>query len=230
MFEADQANAYEEAELLPLSGLQHLVFCERQCALIHVERVWRDNVLTAQGRLLHERVDSGEYETRGDFKIVRGIAIRSLRLGLIGRADVVELHRTTDGPTGAELPGVEGLWQPWPVEYKRGQPKWIDCDRVQLCAQALCLEEMLGVSVPRGALFYGQTRRREGVEFGEALRQATENAARRFHEIVGRGETPLAYRAPKCRSCSMEPVCLPPSRRRRSVDHYMTSAIQDLEP
>ncbi len=216
---------YAEAELLPLSGLQHLVFCERQCALIHLEQAWRDNALTAEGRVLHERVDSGEREGRPDVRIARGIPLRNLRLGLAGRADVVELHRERAGSGGVTLPGVEGRWRPFPVEYKRGEPKWIDCDRVQLCAQALCLEEMLSVRVSRGALFYGRIRRREDVSFDPLLREATEQAARRFHEIVASGQTPIVNRAPKCRSCSLLPLCLPPRPRRRSVSRYLAAAL-----
>lgn len=216
-----------ESDLLPLSGLQHLVFCERQCALIHLEQVWRENVLTAQGRLLHERVDSNAGEGRGDLRVVRSVALRSFRLGLSGRTDVVELHRCEEAGAGAEVPGLEGRWRPLPVEYKRGKPKWIDCDRVQLCAQALCLEEMLGVGIPAGALFYGRTRRREEVAFDQALRRRTEEAAHRFHELVAAGETPIVYRAPKCRSCSLLDICLPPRRRRTSVSRYMASAIRE---
>lgn len=222
--------AFAEADLLPLSGLQHLVFCERQCALIHLERAWLENALTAEGRVLHDRVDDGMAEGRGDVRIVRGIPLRSLRLGLAGRADVVELHRERDAFRGAIIASLDGRWTPFPVEYKRGEPKWMDCDRVQLCAQALCLEEMLSTEVARGALFYGRIRRREEVTFDKALREATERAARRFHEIIASGSTPLVYRAPKCRSCSLLPVCLPPRRRRqRSVSRYIAAAVAEGE-
>ncbi|HMB52207.1 MAG TPA: CRISPR-associated protein Cas4 [Thermoanaerobaculia bacterium] len=166
------------AEPLPLSALQHLVFCERQFALIHVERQWADNPLTVDGKALHEQADAGGSETRGDVRILRGLALRCERLALVGKADVVELHRTGGGD-GARLPGADGCWRPFPVEYKRGRPKLHDADRVQLCAQAFCLEEMLAVPVPAGALFYGKTRRREEVAFDPALRQRTETAAAR---------------------------------------------------
>ena len=223
---------FAEADLLPLSGLQHLVFCERQCALIHVEGQWQENVLTAEGKLLHERVDSGEDETRGDLRIVRGLPLRSLRLGLAGRADVVELHRNEGeasgdgephgGGAGVELPGLDGGWRLVPVEYKRGEPKYTACDRVQLCAQALCLEEMLGALVPEGRLFYGRRRRRFDVLFDPQLRSRTEETARRFHELVRSGHTPIVYREPKCRSCSLVDVCMPPPRRGgRSAVEYL---------
>ena len=187
-------------------------------------------MFTAEGKLLHERVDSAEDETRGDVRIVRGVALRSLRLGLTGKADVVEFHRRGSGAaggppwvgSGVQLAGLTGAWQPMPIEYKRGEPKHTDCDRVQLCAQALCLEEMLGVSIPEGSLFYGRRRRRFEVLFDPLLRNRTEDAARRFHEIVRSGCTPIVYREPKCRSCSLLDLCLPPSRRgRRSAVAYL---------
>ena len=216
---------HAEADLLPLSGLQHLIFCERQCALIHLEQAWRENFLTAEGRVLHERVDTADAEVRGDLRIARGIPLRSLRLGLAGRADVVEFHRVRGEEHGVLFPSLEGHWRPFPVEYKRGQRKWIDCDRVQLCAQALCIEEMLEVTVPAGALFYGQVRRREVVYFERDLRETTERASRRFHELIASGETPVVYRAPKCRSCSLLDLCLPPRKRRRSVSRYFVAAV-----
>lgn len=221
---------YAEADLLPLSGLQHLMFCERQCALIHLERAWRDNVRTAQGRILHERVDAGDGERRTDCRVARGIQLCSSRLGLTGRADVVEFHRVGEAQKGARLSGLDGHWRPFPVEYKRGEPKRIDCDRVQLCAQALCLEEMLAVAVPAGALFYARIRRRQNVVFDSELRKTTEDAARRFHELITSGKTPLAWCAPKCRSCSLLPVCIPPKKRgHRSVSRYLATAIAELD-
>ena len=141
---------YTEDDLLPLSGLQHLLFCERQCALIHIEQVWAENVLTAEGRIMHERVHEEGKESRGDVRIEFGMPLRSLRLGLIAKADVVEFHRDREYP--------DDLWRPFPVEYKRGKPKKGNFDKVQLCGQAMCLEEMLDVEIPAGALFYGKTR------------------------------------------------------------------------
>lgn len=217
----------DDDELLPLSALQHLVFCERQFALIHVERLWADNPLTVEGRALHEHTDSGTAESRGDLRIARSLTLRSRRLGLIGRADVVELRRmTAEGVSelGVRLPGVEGLWSPFPVEYKRGRPKSHDADRVQLCAQALCLEEMLQVAVPAGALFYGKTRRREDVSFDERLRRRTEEAAARARELLIQGTTPRAVRAPKCRSCSLLDVCRPDAIG-RSVEDYLRRSL-----
>lgn len=218
-------------DLLPLSALQHLVFCERQCALIHLEGQWRENTLTFEGREMHERVDRDAGESRGDLRVVRGISLVHETLGLIGRADVVELHRLADaedddGPA-ARVPGVEGFWRPFPVEYKRGKPKSHDADRVQLCAQALCLEEMWSTRIPRGALFYGKTRRREDVEIDAALRRTTENACRRLHELIESRLTPPAvYEAAKCRRCSLQPTCRPQAAR-RSAREYLERALKE---
>lgn len=147
-------SGFLEDDLLPLSGLQHLAFCERQWALIHIEQSWAENRLTAQGRVLHNRAHDGPPESRPGLRIARGLRLRSLRLGLSGQADVVEFY---PAPDGIALPGETGLWRPFPVEYKRGRPKAGRCDEVQLCAQALCLEEMFARPIPSGALFYWET-------------------------------------------------------------------------
>lgn len=196
-------------DLRPLSALQHLVFCERQCALIHLEQQWVENRFTAEGKLLHERADEMGSESRGERRIARALAIRSRRLGLSGRADAVEFHRLESGDGGARLPGSAAGWRPYPVEYKRGKPKRHRADEVQLCAQALCLEEMLGVEVPAGALYYGRKRRRHPVRFDAELRALTETTARRLHELLAAGRTPKAVRQPKCDDCSLLEVCLP---------------------
>ena len=202
---------YSEDELIPLSALQHLVFCERQCALIHVEQTWNENLFTAEGRIIHERVHEQGQESRGSVRIEHGLPLRSLRLGLIGKADVVEFHRLNDD-----------RWQPFPVEYKRGKPKPDDCDKVQLCAQALCLEEMLEKEVPAGALYYGRTRRRLDVCIDQALRDETEKAAIKVHELIRSGITPKAIYAKKCKSCSLMGQCLPQAvQKKRSVAAYL---------
>jgi CRISPR-associated exonuclease Cas4 len=200
---------FSEDDLLPLSALQHLLFCERQAALIHVEQMWAENSLTMEGKHLHERVDSGAGESRGDVRVARALALRCLRLGLSGKADAVELHRLPEGTPGARLPDVPGAWLPFPVEYKRGKPKSHRADEVQLCVQALCLEEMLGVTVPTGALFYGQTRRRLDVAFDPELRRITEEAAARLHRLFSSGITPPPVREPKCDQCSLLEICMP---------------------
>lgn len=211
---------YTEDDLLPLSGLQHLAFCERQCALIHIEQAWAENLYTAEGRVLHERVDQADQVSRGDIRLEYGMPVRSLRLGLIGKADVVEFHRTGD-TTGEK-------WVPFPVEYKRGKPKKANVDRIQLCAQALCLEEMLNVEVPSGALFYGKTRHREDVGFEAQLRLETEESARRFHALIKAGVTPRPVRGKQCDTCSLKDLCLPkPLETERSIDRYLMSALRE---
>ena len=224
--------AYAEDDLLPLSALQHLAFCERQCALIYLEDAWVENRLTMEGRQLHERTHAADVEVRGDLRIVRGLRLQSLRLGVSGQADVVEFHRCTAAngaePAGVELPEVDGRWQPYPVEYKRGRPKADPCDEVQLCAQAMCLEEMLGAALAEGALYYGQPHRRHKVQFLDYLREATDRLAFRLHEMVASGVTPPAAYEKKCKSCSMLDVCLPESAGAgRSVQRYFTKALTD---
>lgn len=184
-----------EDGLIPLSALQHWLFCPRQCALIHLERLWVEDVATAEGRLLHERVDAGQAETRPGVRIARGFALRSFALGVAGRADVVELHGHPP--------------QPFPVEYKRGRPKPHHADEVQLCAQAICLEEMFATPVPAGALFYGQTRRRLKVAFNTDLRALTARVAAEARATFATGRTPAPVPMPACRHCSLVDLCQP---------------------
>ena len=198
-----------------LSALQHYLFCPRQCALIHVEDVWSENFLTAAGRQLHERVDRRGGETRKDVHLATALRLVSRRLGLTGLADMVEFHwqeipQDGSGQTvAARLPGRGGFWRPFPVEYKHGAPKSHRADEVQLCAQALCLEEMLGVSIGAGALFYGETRRRTDVAFDSELRSLTEDVAGKVHALVRAGLTPSPVLTKGCRACSLVDVCRP---------------------
>lgn len=203
---------YAEDDMLPISALQHWVFCPRQCALIHLEQAWAENRLTAQGRLLHDRAHAAGPESRGDLRAVRGLRVCSRELALTGQADVVEFCRPgpdTPSDQRATVPGLDGAWTVRPVEYKRGRSKRNDCDRVQLCAQAMCLEEMLHVRIPEGGLFYGRPRRREAVVFDAALRRRTQQAAREVHELIRSGVTPPPEYSRKCRSCSLIDSCLP---------------------
>ena len=229
---------FTEDDLLPLSALSHLLYCERRAALIHIEQVWDENRFTVEGTLLHQRVDEQGPETRGDVHIARGVRLRCLRLGLVGRADVVEFHRVGDRappepgdqPPGVALPGRDGLWRPFPVEYKRGRPKPDRSDEVQLCAQALCLEEMLGVAVPEGALFYGKTRRRLVVPLDGSLRAETDAAAARLHALFESQETPKPVRTRKCQRCSLQQLCLPGTGMRgRSAVAYLHDALAHRE-
>ena len=209
---------YTEDDLLPLSGLQHLAFCERQCALIHIEQAWAENLFTAEGRVMHERVHMADRESRGETRVEYSMPLRSVRLGLIAKADVVEFHRNMD-PSG-------GKWRPFPVEYKRGRPKKDNVDKVQLCAQALCLEEMLGVGVPSGALFYGKTRHRQDVDFDAGLRSETEETAKRFHSLVEADKTPKPVYGKKCANCSMKYLCLPKTvEKGKSIDSYIDNML-----
>lgn len=187
----------EADNLVPLSALQHLLFCERQAALIHIERVWKEDTATAEGRVLHERADLPGRENRRGVRVERSLMLRSKRLMLYGVADAVEFPAR-----GSKSP-------PFPVEYKRGRIKDMLADQVQLCAQALCLEEMLGVDVPCGAIFYGESHRRLDVPFDEALRKTTEATALRMHALIRAGVLPKPVYGPKCRRCSLESLCLP---------------------
>jgi CRISPR-associated exonuclease Cas4 len=185
-------SAYEDDDALPISGLQHLAFCPRQWALIHLEQVWVENMRTAEGRLLHELADLPGESRRASVRTVRGMSLQSERLGLTGRADIVEFRP-----------------EPFPVEYKRGKSKPTDCDTVQLCAQALCLEEMLATSIACGAIFYGSPRRRQEVPFTPELRTRTEELAATMHRLYRNRETPPAHPGPYCGNCSLVDVCLP---------------------
>jgi CRISPR-associated exonuclease Cas4 len=231
---------YAEEDLLPLSALQHLVFCERQCALLHIENVWEENSLTIEGTHFHQKVheDLPRREVRGDMVLLRGLSLRSLRLGLVGRADVVELHRVGPGAgetvrdgTRLSIPiqGLPGLWIPFPVEYKLGKPKQDRSDDVQLCAQALCLEEMLHVQVREGALFYGRVRRRHAVLLDETLRDLTRATAERLHRLIESGRTPVAREEPKCGNCSLKDLCLPDAAAPgRSATGYLSRHVEQL--
>lgn len=186
------APAVEDA-LVPLSALQHYLFCPRQCALIHVERQWAEDAATAEGRLLHEKADAGGAERRPGVVIARGVALRSQALGVMGKADVVEVVRG----------------RPFPVEYKRGKPKAHRADEVQLCAQGVCLEEAFGVAIPEGALFYGETRRRFRVVFDDELRRLTAETAAATRAMIAAGVTPPPVKTPGCRRCSLMALCEP---------------------
>ena len=196
---------FTDDQLLPISALQHLLFCPRQCALIHLEQVWSENKFTVEGNLMHERAHHGTDETRQDIRITRGMPVRSLTHGLSGQCDIVEFH----GPS----PNYQKII---PVEYKRGKPKAHSADEVQLCAQALCLEEMLSATIPTGFLFYGKNKRRTEIPFTETLRKLTQDTTTRLREMIESGITPLAeYQSRRCDSCSLIRQCEPKSLRLR---------------
>ncbi|MDD5307785.1 MAG: CRISPR-associated protein Cas4 [Deltaproteobacteria bacterium] len=219
---------FDEDDLLPLSGLQHVIYCERRFALVHVECLWAESNATVDGRHIHERAHEVSSESRGDVTIARGLWLRSLRLGLSGKADVVELHRIDDSSEGINLLGVSGRWSVFPVEYKRGVLRHEQAYAVQLCAQAMALEEMMGTVIPAGAVYYGKSHRREDVPFSDDLRASTEEAARRIHEIARSGSTPPPVPGPKCGPCSMKDLCLPDSTDRAGkASVFLVRALRD---
>jgi CRISPR-associated exonuclease Cas4 len=218
---------YSEEDLLPLSGLQHLAFCERRWALVHLEQQWQDNLFTAEGKLLHEKAHSAEIESRPEVLVRRTLPLRSFRLGLSGQTDIVEFSPCSEGEPGVSMPCRKGLWKPYPIEYKRTRDQHgSTAYRIQLCAQALCLEEMLQVPVPAGAVFDGKAKRREEVIFDESLRQKVESLAARMHRILQSKETPRAIYSKKCEGCSMKPVCLPAVTETVSASRYLSRAIE----
>lgn len=205
-----------EDTLIPLSALQHYLFCPRQCALIHVEQLWAEDGATAAGRLLHDKVDAGWPEKRPGVRIARGVALRSLQLGIIGRADVVEMRQ--DGKSE----------RPYPVEYKRGKPKTHQADEVQLCAQAICLEEMFGLPVQEGALFYGMTRRRQIITFDAGLRQLTQETAQAARAMIAANNTPPPEAKSACKQCSLQDLCCPKRLEKPPrIDRWLTNQIGD---
>ena len=200
---------FTEDDFILISALQHYVYCPRQCALIHVDDVWHENVFTVRGNILHEKVDTDTYETRGTKKTVRGLRIHSFVHGIVGRCDAVEFRETKIGE------------EVMPVEFKSGEPKDNISDKVQLCAQALCLEEMLKTTIRCGAFFYGKIRRREVVEIDNILRNQTTEIIHAVREIVSTKNIPAAEYASKCRNCSLESICLPKAMNIPKLNNYM---------
>ena len=214
-----------EGEYLLLSGIQHFCFCRRQWALIHLEQQWQENLRTAEGRLDHTRChDDTLREKRRDLLTVRGMQVVSHTLRLRGVCDVVEFRAD---PAGVPLQGLGGLWQPLPVEYKHGTAKENDADRLQLCAQAIALEEMLVCTVPRGALYYVADRRRDVVEFTPELRQTTRRTAAEMNDCFARGHTPKVRPGKHCNACSLKEVCLPVLCRRADAGGYIRTHIRE---
>ncbi len=204
-------------ESIPISALQHYLYCPRQCALIHLEHVWVENVYTVEGRQMHDKAHLGIVEHRGDCRIATGLLLRSEALGLTGQADVVEFFRQ------------DGCWQPYPVEYKLGRPKSMDADCVQLCAQALCLEEMLGKRIPEGALFYGKTRRRVIVIFDSELRERTVITVDAVRTLLQQRKTPPPPSKEQikilCSACSLRDDCMPMVSR-SSATRYLQAILE----
>lgn len=222
---------FTEDDLLPLSAIQHILFCERQCALIHIEQLWEENPLTTEGKLLHMPVEEEKREIRSTVRIVRGMVIRSLRLGLAGKADVVEFHQVNEEQVSPDLrirlPNTPGWWKPFPIEYKRGRPKPGPCDEAQLCAQAICLEEMLNIRIPEGALYYHSLRRRRDVSFDSSLRAICEEAAFKLRQLLDARITPPAVNDSRCEHCSLIDLCSPRSASgKKSARSYLEDQLR----
>ncbi len=220
----------KDEDALLISGIQHFYFCPRQWALIHVEQIWMDNVRTVEGRQLHERTDDPLFdESRGGVRVVRAMPLASKRLGLVGVADVVEFHnveKQKNDQTSCRIYNHPGWWTVIPVEYKRGRPKADKRDAIQLCTQAMALEEMLNVRVLHGFLYYGETRRREKVFFTDELRQEVINLSTAMHKYISQGITPKAERGKKCSLCSLVNYCQPNlTKNRKDVSGYYIRMI-----
>ena len=216
---------YKEEDFLQLSGLQHFKFCRRRWALIHIENQWEENYRTIDGAILHQNAHDTEFlESRGDRFITRGVSIYSAELGVSGQCDVLEYHR---GNTGIPIAGKDGLWQPFPVEYKRGKPREDTGDALQLCGQAMCLETMLCCDIPEGALYYGEIRRRERVAFTPELRTQVRQMLEQMHDLYQRGYTPKGKPTKSCSACSMKELCLPKLMKNRSVSAYLKAAMEE---
>lgn len=209
---------YKEEDYLMLSGLQHFAYCRRQWALIHIEQQWMENERTIDGHLFHSVAhDKARTEKRGNLLVTRGLHIHSAQLGMSGICDVVEFHKSTKG---ISLASYDGLWEPYPVEYKKGLPKFNEADELQLCGQAICLEEMLLCHIPNGSLFYGENRRRKAVEFTEQLRKKVYDMAKEMHELWRKGHTPKVRPQKGCNACSLKEICIPRLGKVKTVSAY----------
>ncbi|MEG0814121.1 MAG: CRISPR-associated protein Cas4 [Clostridium sp.] len=216
---------YKEDDFLMLSGIQHFTFCPRQWALIHIEQQWKENYFTVDGSILHENAhDQGFTEKRKDILITRGMPVFSRILGINGMCDVVEFHRDKSGIT---LYNYEGLFLPVPIEYKRGKPKEHDADALQLCAQAICLEEMLVCRIEKGYLYYGETKRRQEIWFDNELRNKVVEICGKMHEYYEKQFTPKVKTSKACNSCSLAEICLPQLNRITSVKAYIEQSFQE---
>lgn len=217
---------YKEEDFLLLSGIQHFVFCRRQWALIHIEQQWSENLRTIEGKILHEKThDDSLKEKRGDLIISRGMAVFSKTLGLTGACDVVELHKINDG---ISIFGRDGTYKVMPIEYKRGKPKENDSDILQLCAQAMCLEDMLLCKIPEAFLFYGETRRRQKVNIDDSLRKRVVAITREMHELYNRRYTPKVKPSKSCKACSLSNICMPRLCKNPSVSSYIKNNLLEV--
>ena len=215
---------YNEDDFLNISGLQHFCFCRRQWALIHIEHLWQDNLKTIEGNILHENAhDSSSKERRGELLIARNVRVFSPVLRISGNCDVVEFRICANG---VPIHGQTGLWQPFPIEYKHGSPRKDHANELQLCAQAMCLEEMLCCEVPSGALYFGETRHREKIVFTPELRQEVKTNLTEMHHLYEKQYTPKVKPSKSCNACSLKELCVPRLMRKRSVHTYLTEHLE----
>lgn len=222
---------YKEDDMLMLSGIQHFLFCPRQWALIHIDQQWDENRLTTEGHLLHTNVDNPSYRQKnGDTITLRSVSIASKRLGLYGVTDAIELLPTCDDKNGIRQKLYPGIWTPYPIEYKRGKPKQTEIDKVQLAAQAMCLEEMHDIIISEGAIFYGETRHREIVCIDSELRELTTKCAEEMHRIFTSGNIPKTHKSKQCKSCSLIDICMPEIEKCSNVTTYLKSKLYEETP
>jgi CRISPR-associated exonuclease Cas4 len=220
-------NSYAEQDLLMISGIQHFSFCRRQWALIHIENQWQENLRTTEGNIIHERChDEMLTEKRNELLVSRGMRVFSHTIGIVGQCDVVEFTKAEEGVI---LAGREGYWHVCPIEYKRGKQKNINADRLQLCCQALCLEEMLLCEIGKGFLYYNESRRREEIVFTKELRDETKRMLLEMHEYYKRGYTPKSKPKKGCKSCSLVEVCIPKLIKHTSVNSYLHDFLDKEE-
>ena len=220
--------SYTEDDMLMLSGIQHFAFCPRQWALIHIEQIWNENILTVEGSIMHQHVDDPFYRQKvGESICLRSVSLASTALGLYGVSDIIELDLSGDAENAITHPDYPGYWTPYPVEYKHGRPKVNNEDCVQLMAQAMCLEEMYSITVNRGAIYYGELRRRHEVEFTDELRSAVRAYAEEMHRTFESGVIPFAVKSPKCKSCSLRDMCMPDTSDRNSSYNYLRNNLYE---
>lgn len=219
---------YSDDDMLMLSGIQHFRFCPRQWALIHIEQQWDDNLLTVEGHILHKRTDDPFYRQKcGDFISLRSVCIASHELGLYGVTDVVELHPALDTANSIGHPKYPGRWMPYPVEYKHGRPKKNEIDEVQLAAQAMCLEEQYGITIPYGAIFYAEVRQRVEVSIDDDLRNIVSTCAAEMHRLFASTKRPAIHRGKHCEKCSLKEICMPETADCTKVSHYLKKNLYE---
>lgn len=218
----------DDSEFLMLSGLKHFCFCKRRWALVHIEQQWAENVLTLEGEYMHERVHDAEFtEKRGSVLLSRGMPVRSERLRITGICDMVEMSQND---LGVEINQREGQWLLYPVEYKHGRPDPTGADELQLCAQAMCLEEMFVTDIPAGAIYYGETRRRQEVALTESLREKVRTMTEEMHRLFDRQYTPTVKMTKACNNCSLYEVCQPRLSRHASASEYVSRMMKEDGP